>query len=205
MRYLAEYRNLLAYMDPVVDAHCSTQNPRAPVAGSLFDIAAEHAKSISILLENKHDASAYALLRCLFEALVRGAWLLHCATDTEYQRFIHKDRIERDSGVEPHFGDMLQEVEEAREWGDYLSRAKKTTWESLNSYTHGGMHLAIDRFDGETIQASRDTDRAESVVIFSALLAYVAFSQILELAENDDLEKYVLEAGELMRGWAFME
>jgi hypothetical protein len=73
MSLLSEYRNMLAFIDPKVHELVTVNNQRAAVAGALYDAANEHSKAICILFENQHVASAFALVRSLFETFVRGA------------------------------------------------------------------------------------------------------------------------------------
>lgn len=60
---------------------------RSMLAVGCSDVAIEHQGAISVLFTHGLYGSAFALLRVLTESLVRGMWLLNCATDKPIERF----------------------------------------------------------------------------------------------------------------------
>jgi hypothetical protein len=66
-------------------------NLRVRVAASCLAIAQDHHHAIVVLLDHALFASSFALLRCEFEAYVRGEWLALCATDEEVEAFSNGD------------------------------------------------------------------------------------------------------------------
>src|SRR5882762_7895158 len=66
-----------------------TERNRA--AAALFGIAADHHGAIVFLLKSTFYSSSFALLRCLFEAYLRGLWVRHCANDAQVAAFIRAD------------------------------------------------------------------------------------------------------------------
>ena len=112
-----------------------------------YDLVIEHHVGIATLLQSKVNGSAFALVRPLFEGFVRGAWLRHCATDAEVDRYVVNDRIDHE------FGELVEAVEgvDAFRVGVF-SRLKNSAWRAMNSYTHGGMQQIDRRRTGSYIQ-----------------------------------------------------
>ena len=196
---------MLAYIDTKANDFSFGYTQRKAVAAALYDVANDHGKGICTLFENHHDVSAFAMMRIQFETFVRGAWLLHCATDNELLTFIEKDKIKSDHHKHFYFGDMVKEVEAAKDWSGTLSEIKKTGWGALNSYTHGGQHQVIRRFDGRTIEPHHEPEQIEETVKFSAMITFLCFCEMIELTENKEKEKdlYSKELYDQIHKWMF--
>ena len=69
-----------------------SREKRVLLAVSCYDVVIEHHIGIAVLLRSNINGSAFALLRPLFETFVRGAWLRHCATDNEIEKYT-ADRV----------------------------------------------------------------------------------------------------------------
>ena len=91
-------------------------------------------RSIFFLMKHTFHSSSFALLRCLFEAYLRGLWLKHCASDAQVEDFIKGDAPPKT---------MVAEIEATPAFAEgVLSRIKKSSWSAMCAYTHtGGLHL----------------------------------------------------------------
>ncbi|UZJ43811.1 DUF5677 domain-containing protein [Marinimicrobium sp. C6131] len=203
MSLLPNFRNMLAFIDPKVHEFASADSQRSAVAGALYDVANEHAKGICTLLENHHYASAFALTRSLFETFVRAAWILHCATDKEFNTFVTKDKIELESKERFTFGEMVKAVEKARDWPDTLSGIKDHAWNALNSYAHGGQLQVTRRYDGVTIQPHHDPEQVDEIVRFSAMLTFLTFSEIAEISGSEEMHVHAEALYKKISPWCF--
>jgi hypothetical protein len=204
MNLLPQFRDMLAFIDSKVDGlSMSNTSDRNIVSGTLFDAANEHAKGICTLLEHHLYASAFALERTLFETFVRGAWLLHCATENEVNTFLHKDKIELDSKENFPFGDMITAIESTKKWPKTLSEIKSHAWNALNSYTHGGQHQVLTRYNGSTIGACHDPEQVDEVIRFSAMLTFLAFTAILDVSDTKEADKDAMKLLSQIRIWCF--
>lgn len=69
----------------LVDSIEFKSTERNRVVAALFHLSLEHHGSIHLLVQHKHNGSAFALLRPQFEAYVRGLWFMKCATQEQLQ------------------------------------------------------------------------------------------------------------------------
>ncbi len=167
------------------DLEISRQN-RVLLAVSCYDLVIEHHIGIATLLRSRINGSAFALVRPLFETFIRGAWLRHCATDNEIEKFI-SDRLDK------KFNKIIDEVESLNGFNDgILSGLKKNAWKSMNSYTHGGILQASRRTSGSYIEPNFSQEEIVEVIKVSGLFALLAFQQIAVEACRDDLASEAL-------------
>jgi len=120
-------------------------DPRSRVALACFAIAQQHHAAILILLANKPplQATAFALLRPLMEAALRGEWISHCATDEQVKSFAMGGKKQLDmSSLIGALGKKLNDPKAH----DVLYQK---TWPVVSAYTHTYEHqvqhwLSID-------------------------------------------------------------
>ena len=155
---------------------------RQAMAAACFHVAVEHEQGILVLIDDKVYASAFALMRVLFEAYLRGLWLLHAASDEEINR-AGKDKF-------PGASEAVKALETK---GYSLTKIKAHSWSRLCSYTHTGYQqigarltpvgLGYDYKDEEVVDA---LTLANNVV----LLAVIEFAQ---LADSEALARQAME------------
>ncbi len=157
-----------------------SRDRRILLSVSCYDVVIEHHIGISALLKSRINGSAFALVRPLFETFVRGAWLRHCATDHEIDKYIN-DRLDK------KFYLLIEEVERLESFKDgILSGLKENAWKAMNSYTHGGIQQAGRRSSGSYIEPDFSDEEIVEVIKLSGSFALLAFQQIvLEAGEND--------------------
>lgn len=187
MNLLPEYRKMLAFIDQNVDGINANNSERHIAAETLFEVASCHAKGVCTLLEEHLYASASALERILFESFIRASWLLHCASDSEVSYFLSKDK------VKPYFGDIVAAVEKALNWPATLSEIKSNIWNALNSYTHGGYMQVIRHYNGSSIMPNHPPEEIDEMAKFSAMIAFLTFTQIIGMSNNREKDKAVEE------------
>ncbi|WP_299200487.1 DUF5677 domain-containing protein [uncultured Amphritea sp.] len=204
MNLLLNYRKMLAFIDPKVHEFASAGSQRSAVAGALYDVANEHAKGICLLFEGHCSASGFALLRILFETYIRASWLLHCATEKEFETFIEKDKIQLEgSSKRLTFAAMVKAVEATRKWPSTLTDIRAETWSAFNSYTHGGQLQVTRRYDGVTIQPHHNPQQEEETIQFSAMILFLTFCEIAEMSDSDELNHHVAELYDMISPWCF--
>ena len=85
-----EHADLVSLI-PWIDQHTSglslPADERHLLAIGCLDVTLEHQAAIALLHANELPGSTLALLRIRTESLVRGLWLLHCASEDDLQKF----------------------------------------------------------------------------------------------------------------------
>jgi hypothetical protein len=169
-------------------------NSRTRAAGPCFAIAQEHHHAIIRLFEWRLFAAAFALIRIEFEAYLRGAWLLLCASDSVVETFLQ--------GKEPPKVDcLIAELEMLDSFrGGELSKIKQKIWKSMCAYTHtGGLH--VQRWNTEErLEANYSGDEILEMVKFAETIASLSIHGIASLADNIGLALGTLEASK-KRDW----
>jgi len=118
---------------------------RSRIAAACFAVSQQHHNSILILLANNPplNATAFALLRLLIEATIRGLWVSHCATDQQLEYFLKPEHKTLDTAS------MINAIGVAASaLGNLPETFKsfyKNNWNSLSAYTHTG-DLQVQRW-----------------------------------------------------------
>lgn len=148
---------------------------------SCFDLVVEHHAAVISLSKVQLYGAAFALLRVEFEALVRGLWLKHVATDKELNRF-KKDK------VDPTFNELIKAIESTVgvSYG-LLSYIKDKQWGIFNSFTHTGIE-AISRRVGEKTTGFDNYQETDVIkaLRFTGLVAIFAAVELASLSKNQD-------------------
>lgn len=156
------------------------------LAALCFDVVIEHHDAATLLIKNNINATAFALPRLVFDAFVRGCWLVHCATDAEIEKY-------RNDNFGLKFHEMLERLEAEPAFADnVLSGLKTQSWAAMNSYAHSGMLQLSRRVAGNEITPSYDDDEKSEVLKLCGMFALMAFQQMAFLAGRGDLAEEAL-------------
>ncbi len=109
---------------------------RSRVAFACFACAQQHQSAILILLqrENPLEATAFALLRPLLEATLRGEWILHCATNEQVKTFALGGKKQLD------MSSVVQALEKMHPGSDAHKILYSNLWAFVSAYTHTYEH-----------------------------------------------------------------
>lgn len=178
---------LVAWIDEAIKGLKLPGDRRARIASACFDVAIEHQAAIALLSEAKLFGSVYALLRVLFEAFVRGAWLFHCATDADLDRF-QKGKLEK------KFSDLIKEAETKVGAKDSaLSSIHGKTWSAMNSFTHTGFMQVLRRNSKEKTGPNYDPNEITLVQKLAGVLGVFSAFELAAVAGNEKIARLVLE------------
>ena len=118
--------------------------PQTPLAIATSKVVLEHGMSICLLVEAGNLASANALLRAQFEALVRGLWDRFAANDDWFAKYWDAARANptKDPNISWGMDDMLDSIatKAPPQIAPQLVAFKTKAWGPLNSFVHGGVH-----------------------------------------------------------------
>jgi len=187
MKSIATSEKIIPWADSKINNLEISSDDRPRIAASCFDIAIEHQKAIILLIAKKLYGSAFALVRLLFEAYIRGLWLNHCANEKEIDKF-KKGKIDKE------FGQLIKEIENIDGYNvGVLSKAKQAGWKVLNSFTHSGFNQVVRRNTDSTIEPNYPEEEIEEAIIFTNALGLLSCLEISFLAKKNDLSIEILE------------
>jgi hypothetical protein len=145
-RSQAFVEHLLAMLARVEDWDQS-QRPVA-CAGSC-QLSLEHGQAVSVLFASGLPNAACVSLRAQYEAVLRAAWLLYCASPDEVNRLLQPLNLESEQGAKnmPGALKMLETLQAhlsaepgLRGLVEPLTGAHTVLWKALNSFAHAGIH-----------------------------------------------------------------
>jgi hypothetical protein len=185
--YLAIQRSeaLIQWLDIAIDRTELQANDRGRIAGACLDLAMEHQKAIVLLAAHQLFGSAFALVRSVFEAYVRGVWLHRCASPAEIRDF--------ERGKVARFYELLSRVEAINGFQDgILSAAKQKSWRAMNDFTHSGHSHATRRNQEATIEPSYSEKEILEVIGFANAVGLLSFFEAACLTRNHKLAADIL-------------
>jgi hypothetical protein len=154
---LAETLTLTESFDQAMQgvlAECSGDgSPRAKVTGIFMTLSLDHWQAVRTLFAHDKPASAFALLRCQYEATVRAFWFHFAASDEKVQRF---GSVQAEDGVlkEPTAKTIAQMIASMAgrapaQVCKQLQEFNDSSLKPLNSYVHGGHYAMVSTALGE--------------------------------------------------------
>ena len=150
---------------------------RTRLSAGLLQLAQEHHASIVILIQHQQYGSAFALLRPLYEAYVRGVWLARVASEREFSRF------QRDENFS--LKDLASKVSVLPTFdGTNFAGLAGRALNAMHSYTHNGYRASARRQSSDAIEPSYEVAEIREVLEFAQLFGVLATAEILEQATN---------------------
>ncbi len=178
-----EHRNLVKLIN-WIDEHTPgfelPSDKRSLLVQGCFDVALEHQAAIALLDSSKLHGSMLALLRVLTEAVVRGLWLYHCASENNLAQF-------KKGKVKSH-GQLITEIE--NKIGDKnrtLSLMKKNSWNAMNEFTHTGYSQIVRRHNIGTVGANYSEQDLSQTLAATGALGLLAASQLAAMGNKTDV------------------
>lgn len=148
---------------------------RGRLVSSMSTIAIEHGLSLRLLVSVGQFASATALLRVQFEAVVRALWLHFAASEALIAKFdlsVSTSSLKEPADT-PKISDMLDAIDSSAppQIGKMLRDLKQGAWGPMNSYVHGGIHPVIRSVVGYSTDYALGTLRnANGLTTMAAML-----------------------------------
>jgi hypothetical protein len=160
---------------------------RSSLAAGCLHMALEHQMAIAVLISRGLNGSAFSLVRMIYESLVRGLWLHHCATDAQIENY-------RTDKLDLHFSVLLGEVEKVPGWeSGLLSKTKQQSWGAMNSFTHTGILQLQRRMSEVNIEPSYEESEILQILQFSGAIAILCGIAVARLVNNIDLASSMLK------------
>ena len=161
---------------------------RHQLGGALLHLGLTHQASIVRLIDEKHYASAFALVRPLIETFLRHHWVMHLATDAKVDRFRQGD--------DPDLG-SLRIIDKLEEEGilteGNISSLVKPVWSTICDFTHSGGKIIACHLNGNSIEPSFTESEISNVLRIACGWAILVSCSLADWAGNDELGKLMLE------------
>jgi hypothetical protein len=181
------------------------------------ELALEHHKAIWLLADAKLHGSAAALLRPVYEVMLRGYWINRCSNPKQIEAAFYDDEfpvgtkrmlddIKRDylAPVQPGASDV-----EPRQ-ADLFIQQLQDIWDAACSYTHSGSLQLSRRFTDDQVKPNYTDDdivqvlRLATAALFLLLnMFFVSMEKSVEAREvRTMLQQYTDEFKDRFRGSA---
>jgi len=176
LRLHNEVRRKIAAPKTISPFKFKNDNGREVAAATLFNHVFELHRGVELCVNNKANSAAATLPRSMFEAWVRGLWILHCATPKQVRDFIKKDHIDF------KFHELIAEIESKLDFGGNLATLKGDTWKTLNSLAHPGMAHLSSNFKAGSIQDNFNESQLMLLLEWSAMFTVFAYNELFRMA-----------------------
>ena len=187
-QHLALSHDLAAWIEHQVHELPLPGSVRTRLAGTCFVVVQEHHQAILLLLSQSHPlhASAFALVRPVFDAYIRGLWFANCATDADLEQFsLGKSP--------PNMPTMLAAIKKIAEFDSgQLSTIYTQSWSAMCDYTHTGSQQILRWNTNDAIQQSYSDAEVDEVLSFTGTLALLSTLGLAAIAANESLAARVL-------------
>jgi hypothetical protein len=173
------------------------------------ELALEHHEAIWLLIDAKLYGSAYALVRPVYDVMLRGHWISKCASPEEIEaafydedfRFPRSDKLLADikreylAPVQPGASDV--EPEQA----DLFIQQLQGIWNAACSYTHSGSLQLLRRFTDDHVKPNYTDDDIVQVLRLATAALFLLLNMFFVSMEKSEearevrtmLQKYTTE------------
>jgi hypothetical protein len=184
---------LMHHLAEIVDQPLYDHSDRLQISRALAIASLQLAASTRVLCKQSLVLGSATVLRSQFEAVVRSAWALHCATDTQIEKLSLTLSIESQQANKniPHVSIMLDGLEKNARLHPLcvsLREFKDSSWHALNSFVHVGIHAV------HWAERLPEPKLLDQVFRSSNGLAIVAFQALAVLTGQPTLQRDVIAA-----------
>ena len=184
---VASSEDLIRWIDQNVKDLPYKPDLRSQLGLGCLDVALELHKAMLLLVCEPIHASAFALLRILFEAWVRGEWLLQRALDEQLEQF-------KADHHKVTFGQMIEDLESHEAFNNgVLSKVKQELWGMMNSFTHTGYQQVARRNTPDGIVPNYKDEEVIKILGWADAAAIMSVHGIAGYVRNNELSKAALD------------
>ena len=176
-----ELVQVIAWIDQYTSGLSFPTDDRTMLALGCFDVAIEHQAAIALLAGASLHGSAFALLRVLAESLIRGLWLLSCATEGELEKF-------KRGKLDKTFATLINEFEtKIGTPAGVLTNFKESAWDALNGFTHTGFHQVSRRHSPGRVEGNYPEQEVTKALGVAGALGLIAAGQLIGMSGQKQL------------------
>jgi hypothetical protein len=149
-------------------------NRRVMITLAYLNLAMDHYSAIILLFRNKLYSSGLALVRAIFEAMLRAHWVVGVSTAEEV------DRVAEDHDFDIMSRVVADRIDAAFQADGFFRQAKTDAWKAMNAYTHSGLRQLVRQFSGGRVEAAYPNEElleglraaTASILLLGYLLAH---------------------------------
>jgi hypothetical protein len=186
---LRESDDLAAALDGIFALPKFDESGRHEVSHRASRLSFEHGQATRVLFAAGLVPSGLVVLRAQYEALVRSVWALYGATDAQIGKLSADLDIEAEQSAKnlPLVQEMMNTLATKAPVLAYqaLANFKSSSWTTLNSYVHAGVHPIQRHETGHPVQL------VQQVLKNSNGLALIAAMQGAVLTGNQQAVRHV--------------
>jgi hypothetical protein len=185
----------------LLERHRYSGNIKTRVLSAYVAVALEHHEAIWLLREAELLGSAAAMVRLIFDTMLRFLWINAVATQQQIEQ-AWDDELKfppmhemREQIKQAYFGARAATDAEFAKIVEAFFEWLKQAWSILSSYTHSGGRQIARRFTGDQVRPSyseRETAEALNVATVVLLLLLRAFFMSMRCNEEADEAKTTL-------------
>lgn len=186
MATLAQIQAISKRIKPYLKEIPVSNQGRYRISAALLLVADCHFQAILYLLERKlFFASAFALIRPLVEASLRGAWALHCNDEDAVEAARRDDKF-------PMMSDAIERLEKMEGFAcGTLSKVFSPCKKVFHSYTHGGTFQVLNHLTEDAIEPNFPQEVIDEAMTIAAFFGLFTAANVALLAGNEDLAEKI--------------
>lgn len=187
-------REFMSLIDSALNGLSIGQDLNAKVSGALLHLSLEHFGGVVHLISCNLYASGSALLRAQYEALVRGLFYYHCASEEELERYL-------DGGEPPKIKSMISRIEEIPGFqSGSLGNVHARIWGAMNEFTHGGSIQVYRRFTDNELIPNFSPEQIAEFLKSARVMALLASSHVAAVSGALETSRRFLDEYKESRG-----
>ncbi|MEN5171584.1 hypothetical protein ABE427_02455 [Acinetobacter higginsii] len=186
----------IALISPSIYLELNEDSQRYLAVNSLTMLSVEHSEGLRYLFRTKCHASAFALFRLQYEALVKAFWVMFIAEDEKIDSIagdLTKERVIQNKNTFPSIAKMLESLSNSNSpiKNEILAliELKEHSWDAMNSFVHSGLHAVRRNISGYPIEL------IIQVIKQSNNLLYVSAYLLAILKGSSFATKAIIKAG----------
>jgi hypothetical protein len=142
---LSVCEQVVAQVDELLDVKYDDAR-RTKVILAYTSLAIGHHVAIIQLMRSDQHGSALALVRPVFETMLRAHWVVACAKDEEVDQMCTDAKFDVMGRVD------TGRIDAALNAHGFFKQAKNDAWAALNDYTHSGLRQLVSQFSGQMVK-----------------------------------------------------
>ncbi|WP_299773532.1 hypothetical protein [uncultured Pseudoteredinibacter sp.] len=172
---------------------------RNTLFGRFSQLTTSHCSGVQVLCENKLPASAFSLLRPLFETSCRGLWVYWCATEDQLERLSSRKEKFNWKSIEK----LAKQIDDKVKHSDgALTKIWQLHGNELHGLTHGGVEaISLSYFNPSVISISATTMQLHQIMQLVANILFLNFMTLIYASNRHDLSPKLETLGKMIMDW----